>query len=312
MEKLRDYKLVAKVIAICILGSLGLSLLIELIRVINNPLGSISGMVLFRTILSNSPQIIIAIVFLFGKHHDKIFSYLFVGALAVVNLVGISSLVDMFRLTFFWSDSTMMLQKDIGFLILMRIVELLFSAVIAVYYLGLVKPRGRNFFLVIFYGMMIVNVLISFAFGFVMPMGMLPIYMVFVMYDYSERRCPNSKIVYIGLIGLAYYLLYYCLTCVALGGLARSALLNILDLIACLLVPLLIYDREVPGEEKAMKIAFLDALYESSTQAQQPVQPVQQGGFDPMTGQPVQPVQQGGFDPMTGQPLNNGDNNIPQ
>ena len=322
LEKYRDHSLISKVMAIYLFFYSGASVLTRLISFARSSISLNSVGILFSSVIYLLPYVIMGCIFLLNKHDDKMFRYVFGGALIAAELIQvIRALIgsEFYDMRYMYMITGLEVYRIPVMYYITSIMEFMFCSGIAIYYMGFIKPQGRNLFLIVFYSMMLIGGVITIFSYYSLPVGKFACCALLTMYGYKERRCGNSTPVYIGMIGLAFYLVYNTIVALTgIVGLFMPSFFRSINLIACLCIPLLVYDRSVPGEEKAIKISFLDALDKPKMS-----QPAQQSGFDPMTGQPIQPaqqmprngaqpggfpqqtasVQQGGFDPMTGQPI---------
>ena len=293
LEKYRDHSLIAKVLAYVMFLDAGTSILGMFIKMIRYEYYSFS----IWTILFQAVPILAGLIFLLNKHHDKIFKMAFAGALVLTKLISLIRVITM--------DGNPSVKY-----VLTCFLQLVLAAAFAVYYLGIIRAIGRKFYFIFMYSILGVAAIFAiFNIGSV-SIGTYAICAVLALYGYQEIRTQDSMFVYAGMIGAAYYVLYTALTgllgmfSVYLPGFFRSV-----EIILCMAMPLLVYDRFVPGEGMPFALDFSALSGNSAPQQYAPVgyqQSVQQNKFDPMTGQPLapqQPVQQNNFDPMTGQPL---------
>ncbi|MBQ8965560.1 hypothetical protein [Ruminococcus sp.] len=298
LEKYRNYDLISKVMAGVLFLDAGTSILKMFINMIRYDIGFSIWVFIYQSFV-----VIAGLIFLLKKHQDKIFKFALAGTLIIAKLVSLIRTI---------------IGYNPGFkVILSSLFTLVLSVAFAAYYLGIVRPAGRKFFLMAMYAITgVASLFTIFSIGSV-SFDTFAVLAVLALYGYQETRAQGNEanFVYAGMIGVAYLAVYQVLyDLLSLFGVFLPSFFYYVKLILCLAMPLLVYDRIVPGEGQAFALDFsvftgapAPSQYAQPMQQnfrQQPVQP-QQNNFDPMTGQPLNPQpQQNNFDPMTGQPLN--------
>lgn len=291
-EKYRDHALISKLMAYVLFLDAGTSVLNMFGNMIKYDFGFN-----FWTILYQAVPVIAGAIFLLNKHQDKLFKLIFSGAYVVVRLIALIRTITGYAPTFIR--------------IFTALLSLAFSVAFALYYLGAIRPSGRKNFFIVMYAIIGVAAIFSIFNHPISSVSTFAMCSVLAMYGYQETRAANSTIVYAGMIGIAYYMVYSALgdllsiiSLIPKVHLYLPGFFSSMNILLCLAMPLLVYDRIVPGEGAPFSFD-LNAILGAAQPAQYQ-QPVQQNNFDPMTGQPIQaqqPVQQNNFDPMTGQPI---------
>ena len=294
LEKYRDHSLIAKVLAYVMFLEAGTSILGMFINMVRYEYYSFS----IWTILYQALPVLAGLIFLLNKHNDKIFRLAFAGVLVVTRLISLIRIITMIGTPSFK-------------LVLSYFVGVILAVGFALYYTGVVRPAGRKMYFIFMYSIIGAAALFSiFNIGSI-GVGMLAVCAVLAAYGYQEFRTPDkSAFVYAGMIGTAYYVLYTTLSGVlSMFSVYMPGFFRSVEILLCLAMPLLVYDRFVPGEGSPFAFDFGAITGNAQPQQyapQQYQQPVRQNNFDPMTGQPIvpqAPVQQNNFDPMTGQPI---------
>lgn len=309
-EKYRDHSLIAKIMAYTLFFDAGTSVLGMFIKMIRYEYYSFS----IWTILYQAVPVVAGLIFFLDKHHDKTFKLGFAGTYVAIRLIAMIRTIASGNPSFIY--------------ILTNFLSLVFAAAFALYYLGVIRPAGRNVFFMVMYGITGLSALFT-IFGHSIPsVSTFAMCAVLAMYGYQETRAANPTVVYAGMIGTAYFVVYTVLSSLlGMFSVYLPSFFGHMNIVFCLAMPLLVFDRIVPGEGQPFAFDF-GAITGQAAQppvqqyaqpmqqngfapqqpVQQPVQPAQpmQQNFDPMTGQPLnpQPQQQNNFDPMTGQPLN--------
>lgn len=253
------------------------------------------------------------LIFFLNKHHDKIYRMGFAGAYVLVRLITLIRNITSVGTTSF-------------IYILTSFLSLVFSVGFVLYYLGVIKPSGRNNYFIVMYALIGIPALFTIFNHPISSVSDFAMCSVLALYGYEETRASNSTVVYAGMIGTAYYVAYKVISnllsiisLIPKVNLYLPGFFSNMNIVFCLAMPLLVFDRIVPGEGQPFGFDF-GALTGQSPAPQYAQQPMQQTGFaqpmqnqqpvqnnfDPMTGQPLNPqppIQQNNFDPMTGQPI---------
>ena len=280
LEKYRDYSLISKILAYVLFFDAGTSVLGMFINMIRFEYYSFS----IWTILYQAVPVIAGIIFLMNKHQDKIFKYAFSGALVLMKLIVLIRAIALGSPTFKY--------------ILTCFMGLVLAVGFAAYYLGVIRPAGKRNYLICMYILLGVAALFSiFNIGSV-SIDKFALCALLAMFSYQETRAQNPTIVYAGMIGLAYYLVYMALgDLLGLFSVYMPGFFNSVNIILCMAVPLLVYDRVVPGEGQSLALDFSVFSGAAAPTYQQPMQqngyqqPMQQNGYQ----QPAQPVQNNNF-----------------
>lgn len=317
-EKYRDYSLISKIIACALFFDAGTTIFNMLVNSIRWEFYSFS----IWTVIYQAVPIIAGVIFFMNKHQDKMFRLIFSGAYVLVRLI--------------YMIRTIAIGSPSFISILTSFLSLVFSAAFALYYLGVIKPAGRKNYFIVMYALIGVSALFSIFNHPISSVSTFAMCSLLAMYGYQETRAANSTMIYAGMIGTAYYVVYSVLgdllsviRLIPDVHLYLPGFFSSMNILLCLAMPFLVFDRVVPGEGQPFGFDFGALTGQPAQQYAQPMQqngfaqPVQnqyqqpaqpmQSNFDPMTGQPLNPqptVQQNNFDPMTGQPIQPQQNNF--
>ena len=316
LEKYRNYDLIGKILGGVLLYDAATSVLGMFIRMIRWEWYTFS----IWTIVYALVPAVAGIIFLTKKYQDKIFK------LSFAALLVITKIIMLIRTIAGPGDPSVKY-------VFSNFLGVLIAAAFALFYLGFVNPSGNKNFLIVTYVIMgIAAVFKIFSISSV-SIGGLGLYFIMMMLGFQETRTQNSNMIYIAMIGTAYYSVYVVLTgFLSLFSWYLPSFFSYSIIMIAMVMPLFVYDWIVPGQGMPLFTINPQALsgnapvYSQPAQnfaprqnfAQQPMQngfapqnnvPQQQGGFAPQQNfvpQPQQPVQpqQNNFDPMTGQPIN--------
>ena len=313
LEKYRNYDLIGKILGGVLLYDAATSVLGMFIRMIRWEWYTFS----IWTIVYALVPAVAGIIFLTKKYQDKIFK------LSFAALLVITKIIMLIRTIAGPGDPSVKY-------VFSNFLGVLIAAAFALFYLGFVNPSGNKNFLIVTYVIMgIAAVFKIFSISSV-SIGGLGLYFIMMMLGFQETRTQNSNMIYIAMIGTAYYSVYVVLTgFLSLFSWYLPSFFSYSIIMIAMVMPLFVYDWIVPGQGMPLFTINPQALsgnapvYSQPAQnfaprqnfAQQPMQngfapqnnvPQQQGGFAPQQNfvpQPQQP-QQNNFDPMTGQPIN--------